>query len=248
VATVANKLGPLWEATAELLRNKDFYGAEIRHKDDHAIQQLVEVGEWAAKQAIPFAFSSAGKLLEQRGAQDTLMSMIQAGMKHHGDVLAGQLGFTPAPSFIQNSEALNKARAYDAGNAPPGTRTKEASERMRAKYTIEDMYRSGKVDKDAIHSMMQSGVISEPDRFSAQLAARENPLAAATKRLHVDQAVNVFMAASPEEQKLLRPVIETKQREIDTFTNNPEERQKLKDAYRNALHPQPKFSTEKPQA
>jgi hypothetical protein len=56
------------------------------------------------------------------------------------------------------------------------------------------------------------------------------------------------MAASPEEQKLLRPVIETKQNEIDTFTNNPEERQKLKDAYRNALHPQPKFSTEKPQA
>jgi hypothetical protein len=116
------------------------------------------------------------------------------------------------------------------------------------KHAIENMYRTKTVDSEAIQSAITNGVVSERDRFSAQLAARENPLAAATKRLHVDQAVNVFMAASPEEQKLLRPVIETKQDEIDTFTNNPEERQKLKDAYRNALHPQPKFSTEKPQA
>jgi hypothetical protein len=41
--------------------------------------------------------------------------------KHPGDLIAGNLGFQPAPAYIQNSEALNMAREYARTNNPPGT-------------------------------------------------------------------------------------------------------------------------------
>jgi hypothetical protein len=246
--TAINKIAPIWSAIGHLSQNQDYYRTEIRHPDDSIPMQALELAEGGLKEIAPFSISGGVRLLEEKGAQGTISSLASQAKRHPGEFAASYFGFNQAPAFIQNSEALNMAREYETKNLPPGTRTREAAARQQMKHAIENMYRTKTVDSEAIQSAITNGVVSERDRFSAQLAARENPLAAATKRLHVDQAVNVFMAASPEEQKLLRPVIETKQNEIDTFTNNPEERQKLKDAYRNALHPQPKFSTEKPQA
>ena len=68
----------------------------------------------------------------------------------------------------------------------------------------------------------------------------------AVRELHPDQALNVYSAATPEEQKTLRLVIESKQGEITNDT--PKDQQdELRQAYRNVLHPQPKF-TGKPQS
>ena len=241
LGTLGHKAGPLAEATFELLQNKDFYGEEIRHKDDPVISQLAEVAEWAAKQTIPFSFSSAGKLLENRGAQQTLGSMLTEGIKHPGDIIAGQLGFTQAPAFIQHSDALNKAREYGQENRPSGTKTKQQAEKSQAMHTIEDMYRSKKVDKDAIAAFKKAGIISEVDLLRARLYARSEPLTAAVSSLHSDQALNVYVLATPEEKKALRPLIELKQREINNDTA-PDQRDALKKAYREALHPTPRFT------
>jgi hypothetical protein len=61
------------------------------------------------------------------------------------------------------------------------------------------------------------------------------------KSLHVDQAIEVYIAATDQEKKAIRQAIEEKQREINTFTHDPEKRAELHKAYRDALHPQPKF-------
>lgn len=242
VATLGHKTGPLLEATIELVQNKDFYGTEIRHTDDPAWKQLAEVGEWAAKQAIPFSFSSAGRLLENEGAQETLISMFKEARKHPMDLMAGQLGFQQAPAFIQNSDALNAARDYEKENAPAGTRTKEAAARTHAMHVIEDMYRRKQVDKEAIDAFKKSGTIKETDLVAARFYSRTDPLVRAVRPLHVDQAIEVYLKATPAEKKTLRPVIEEKQREINKFTNNPETRDELRKAYHDALNPAQKFS------
>jgi hypothetical protein len=245
VGTVENKMGPLWEATAELLHNKDFYGTEIRHTDDPAIKQLAEVAEWGAKQAIPFSFSSVGKLLENVGAQPTLESMLETAIKHPGDVLAGQLGFTQAPGFIQNSDALNAARDYEKENAPAGTRTKEAAARTHAMHVIENMYRAKKVDQQAIAEFKKAGTLREVDVVAARFYSRTDPMVRAVRPLHVDQAIEVYLKATPAEKKILRPVIEQKAREIDKFTNDQDTRNQLRKAYHDALNPRASFQTGK---
>jgi diguanylate cyclase (GGDEF)-like protein len=240
LGTVANKLGPLWQATTEAVENKDFYGTEIRHKDDPAVKQLVEVAEWAAKQTIPFSFSGAGKLLEDQGAEPNLSSMLQVAAEHPEDVLISQLGFQQAPAFIQHSKALNMARAYGQANRPSGTKTKQQADRQRAMHAIEDMYRHKKVDQKTIDHLRKSGVISMADLMRAKLYARTDPLVGSVKSLTPEQALNVYEAGTDAEKKTLRPLMEEKSRTLIRETD-PEKRQELKDAYRNALHGEQKF-------
>ena len=245
VGTVENKLGPLWEASVEMLHNKDFYGVEIRHKDDPLVSQVGDVAKWAAKQAIPFSFSSAGKLLEHKGAQPTLGSMLEEAAKHPTDVLAGQLGFTPAPAFIQNSKAVNMAREYGQANRPAGTRTKEQAARTQAMHVVEDMYRAHKVDQQVIAEYKKDGILNEADLVRARLYARTSPLIPAVRSLSPEQALNVYVAGTPAEQKELRPLIEMKGRELGKI-EDAHQRDTLKKAYHDALNPKPKFQPGKP--
>lgn len=236
-----NKAAPIWGAFGEAINNRDFYGTEIRHKDDPAMQQLIDVSEWAGKQAIPFSFTNAGKLLEDSGAQQNLGSMLHEAVKHPGDIALGQLGFTAAPSWIRNSEALNKAREYQRENRPPGTRTKEQAERSRIMHQMEDMYRSGKVDKDMIRELKHEGKISETDVLKARLYSRTDPLVRTFKSLSPEQALNVWKVANDKERKELRPILEGKSRELTNKITDPAKREKLRQAFHEALHPQPQF-------
>lgn len=241
LSTIGHKMGPLAEATFELLQNKDFYGTEIRHKDDGIMLQLAEVAEWAAKQTIPFSFSSAGKLLERQGAQETLKSMLQEGRKHPTDIIAGQLGFTAAPAYIQNSDALNMARQYGQENRPAGTKTKADADRTHAMHVVEDMYRKKTVDKKAIAAYKKNGILSDVDVLRARLDSRSTPLLPAVQPLSPEQALNVYKAGTADEKKELRPLIEFKGRELNKI-EDPEQRDKLKKAYHDALKLRPTFT------
>jgi len=239
--TAINKIAPLWNVIGQAINNQDFYRTEIRHTDDSAPKQAEEFAGWAAKQELPFSATGAAHLLEERGAQDNAWSMIQTAIHNPALVAESFFGFNQAPAFIHNSDALNKAREYSQTNRPAGTRTKEQTERSRAMHVVEDLIRAGKTDKSVEQAYKTAGVLSEDDLTKARFYARRSPLLAAVNPLHVDQAINVYIAATPEEKKEIRPEIERKQGEIDSFTNDPEERAKLKKAYQDALNPKPKF-------
>lgn len=232
-----NKVAPIWSAMAEVAKNTDFNHTEIRHKDDPAIQQLAEVAEWAIKQPIPFSFSNTGKLLEDRGAMPTLASMLQEAKEHPGDIALGNLGFTPAPSFVQHSEALNKAYTYERENMPPGTKTKEQAERQQAMHSLRSMFASGKVDRQKIAALKAQGVVNERDLLKARLTSKTDPLVRVVKSLTPEQALNVWNVADAKERKELRSTIEEKSRDIYTKIGNPEKRRELQTKYREALRP-----------
>jgi hypothetical protein len=238
VDTIINKQSPLIEATTEAIENRDFYGTEIRHKDDPYMKQLLQVGTWFAKQNIPFSFSGTKKLVEKEGEDtSTIASTLKGAAKHPGDVLLGQFGFQPAPSAIQNSDALNLAREYQRANYTPRTRTAEQAAKHDAMRKVEDMYRSKNVNKDTIASLKKQGVINEQDLLKARFDARTDPLYTASKSLKPEQMLHVYQAGTDAEKKTLRPLLEEKSRGLTTA-----DERELKQQIREVLHPTPKFS------
>lgn len=239
--TIVNKMSPLFEATAEAINNRDFYGTEIRHKDDSPVKQFIEVAKWAGEQMKPFSFSGTEKLLKNEGEDtSTVGATLKSAAKHAGDLALGQLGFQPAPAYIQNSPALNKAREYGQENRPSGTKTQEQTDHQNAMHAIEDMYHRGDVHKETIEALKKSGAVSEQDVIKAKFYARTDPLTRAVRSLSPEQSLNVYKLADDKEKKLLRPVIEAKSRELGKMTDL-DQRNALKKAFHDALNPQPQF-------
>jgi hypothetical protein len=230
VATIANKLGPLWESSVEMLENRDFYGTEIRHKDDSLVQQMVEVAEWAAKQALPFSISGAGKLLEDRGSGPSLGEMIETAIQHPGDLALAQLGFNKAPSYIQNSPAVELAHEYQLSNRPPGTRTKEQAEHLTALHQVRTMYRTNTVNQKQIDKFIADGTLTERDVAKAEEDADIQPIVHAVQGLGKEQFLNVYEKASPEERESLERELSLKEQEIERMPDG-EEQDRLRKAY-----------------
>jgi hypothetical protein len=107
-------------------------------------------------------------------------------------------------------------------------------------HAIEDMYHRGDVHPDAIEAFKKSGAIKEQDVLRAKLYARTDPLTRAVRSLsgHPEQVLNVYKEGTPEEQKLLRPLVEAESRKLQNMPLQPEQKDALKKAFRDALNPQ----------
>jgi hypothetical protein len=234
ISTVTNKMSPLSVATAEAIQNRDFYGVEIRHKDDPMMKQLIQFARWASLQAVPFSFSGAGRLLKNRGAEPNLGSMLREAAKHPGDVALGQLGFNQAPAYIQHSPAMNLARQYSMENRPPGTKTQEQAAHYDAMNAIVQMYRTNDVDDRQIDRYVAQGLVTDKDVDKAVREADEDPLARAVKNLTIEQMLNVWQKATPAERETIEPILDRHEKDIDKITDD-DKRQELYDAFDKAM-------------
>jgi len=234
IKTALNKMAPIWEATAEAINNRDFYGTEIRHKDDPLMAQLGQFSRWAGSQAVPFSVSGAAKLLQQRGAGPSLQEMLQEAKKHPGDVALGQLGFQPAPAFIQNSEAINQARQYSMENRPPGTKTQDQAAHYAALDAVVRMYREDEVDQKQIDKYVDEGKLTDKDVAKAERESDEEPIARAVKNLTIEQMLNVWAKATADEREAMEPILERHEKDIDKVADD-EQREKLYDAFDKAM-------------
>ena len=209
-------------------------GTEIRHKDDPWMKQLAEFTSWASKQAIPFSFSGGAQLLKKHGAGPSLSEMLHAAKEHPGDVALGQLGFQPAPSFIQNSPAMNLARDYSMENRPPGTKTQEQAAHFDALNAVVQMYRSDQVDNEQIDKYVDKGVLTDKDVQRAERESDDDPLARVVKNLTISQMLNVWEKADDQEREAIETIIEKHEKDIDKIEDD-EERDKLYKAFDKAM-------------
>jgi hypothetical protein len=150
------------------------------------------------------------------------------------DLIAGQFGFQPAPAYIQNSPALNRAHEYDLANLPPGTRTQEQAEKQRLHNAITIQYRNGHPDRAAIEGLVREGKLTQREVKSAITTAKTDPLVRAARPLHLDQILNVYADADENERRELRPVIARKTGDIQKEMG-PQRRAALRAALQNAL-------------
>lgn len=238
VDTVLNKMASIWTMTSQAINNRDLYGTEIRHKDDTFVKQAWELAQFAAGTARPFSMTGTQRLLEAKGEDvSNFSALMHAALRHPGDVALGNLGFQPAPSYIQNSPALTMARQYSHDNAPPGTRTAEQQAKRQARYSIEDMYRTGNVNRATIEDYQKRGLVTPKQRGEAMMDARRDPLVGVSRSLSVEQLLNVYAAADDKEKRALRPILVAKQPKIQEEID-PGKRGELKAAFQHALHPQ----------
>lgn len=165
------------------------------------------------KQTFGPIFSSLGNWL----SDDVTPGMQQAEMQRQTrGQMDRRVAIQPAPAYIQNSDALNLAREYEAANAPPGTKTQDQAEHTKAIHSVENIYRTKNVDKPRILQMIKDGKITEGEWFKAQMRSGQNPLAAAVRGLSIEQALNVYAAATPEEKKVIALQVERKAAKIST--------------------------------
>jgi protein-tyrosine-phosphatase len=238
VDTALNKLAPIMEMTSEAINNRDFYGTEIRHTDDPAMRQLADFSKWAASQAIPYSFSSGAKLLENAGGDNSIGGILRGIVRHPrstlGDVVLGQLGFQSAPSYVQNSDALNAAREYGRDNRPPGTKTKDQAEHLKAFDAVVQMYRNRAVDRDQIQRYVKEGKLTPASASKAAMESRQPQILLASRSLSVEQLLNVYEKATPDEKRVLYPMVARKAPQIRDISD-PDRRQEVEDAYKRVV-------------
>jgi hypothetical protein len=233
--TILNKMSPVLNMLSEALENRDFYGTEIRHPDDPLVQQLWQLAKFTGAEAIPFSMRGVQKLVQQKGSLETSLSgQVKEALKSPKELVAGQFGFQPAPAYIQNSPALNRAHAYDMANMPPGTRTQEQAEKQRLRAAITIQYRNGHPDHAAIENLVREGKLTQKEVNSAIATAKTDPLLRAARPLHLDQLLNVYAAANQAERRELRPVIARKGGDVRKETD-PQRRAALRAALQNVL-------------
>ena len=130
---------------------------------------------------------------------------MKAAFRNPKELVAGQFGFQPAPAYIQNSPALNRAHEYDMANMPPGTRTQEQAEKQRLRNAIAIQYRSGHPDHAAIENLVREGKLTQKEVNSAITTAKTDPLVRAARPLHLDQLLNVYADADQKERRDVAP-------------------------------------------
>jgi hypothetical protein len=233
--TILNKMSPVLSMLSAALENRDFYGTEIRHPDDPVVQQLWQLAKFAGAEAVPFSVRGVQKLVQQKGSLETsLPGQLKEAFRNPKELVAGQFGFQPAPAYIQNSPALNRAHEYDMANMPPGTRTQEQAEKQRLRSAIAAQYRSGHPDHAAIENLVREGKLTQREVNSAITTAKTDPLLRAARPLHLDQLLNVYSDADQAERRELRPIIARKAGDVRKETD-PGRRAALRAMIENVL-------------
>jgi hypothetical protein len=233
--TILNKMSPVLNLLSATLENRDFYGTEIRHPDDPVVQQLWQLAKFAGAEATPFSVRGVQKLVQQKGSLETsLTGQAKEALKNPRELVAGQFGFQPAPAYIQNSPALNRAHEYDMANMPPGTRTQGQAEKQRLRNAIAIQYRNGHPDHAAIAKLVREGKLTQKEVNSAITTAKTDPLVRAARPLHLEQLLNVYAAADQKERPLLRPIIARKTGDIQKEAD-PQRRAALRAALQSLM-------------
>jgi hypothetical protein len=228
-------MSPVLNLLSAALENRDFYGTEIRHPDDPVVQQLWQLAKFAGAEAMPFSVRGVQKLVQQKGSLETsLPGQVKAALKNPKELIAGQFGFQPAPAYIQNSPALNRAHEYDMANMPPGTRTQQQAEKQRLRNAIAIQYRNGHPDHAAIANLIREHKLTRKEVNSAITTAKTDPLVRAARPLHLDQLLNVYAAADQKERPLLRPIIARKTGDIQKEAD-PQRRAALRAALQSLM-------------
>lgn len=194
-STITNKLHPLLSTLGDMLRNKDFYGTEIRHAGDPVMKQILQELGYAAKQFTPFTARNAAKL---HAAKAPLI--LQAG---------GLVGITQAPDDVNKSDAQNLADRITRESMPTRARTSEEAVASQLRGRLIATVRQG--NQAELSTALRNGQITPKQATAIQHAATMTPLQLAVSHMDLNNAQRVFEKATPEERRQLQPLIAKKQ-------------------------------------
>jgi hypothetical protein len=208
LTTVSHKLAPVASLLAEMLSNQNYYGVKIRNSTDPIVKQVMDIAEHIGQSAEPFSLRNYNQLAKRgEGLGKTLLPVV---------------GITPAPASINQTKAEELAKQFiqeKMGNIP---RTKEEAQKSDLKREIVTDLRLQKPASDDIKQAYQQGIITQKDVTAAKEVAKNTPIVNTVKHLGLEESLQVFDKATPEEKQLLKPLIKEK---WDRFKENHSEQE-----------------------
>lgn len=194
-STITNKLHPLLSTLGDMLRNKDFYGVEIRHAGDPVMKQILQELGYAGKQFVPFTARNTTALREAKAP---------IGLQ-----LAGLVGVTKAPASVNKSSAQALADQINSDSRPTAARTSEQADASKLRGRLTGMIRAGNGQAE-LSTALRNGDITPTQARAIQHAASMTTLQASVSHLGLNDAERVYEKATPEEKRQLEPVMVAK--------------------------------------
>lgn len=186
--TATHKLSPGVSIGAEIAKNQDYWGSQVR--EGNAAEQTRDSVEHAIRQMVPMSF------------RQILQSKFPGSNIGSGEAL---MGVTKAPASLSRSdaeEALNEYLRRTSG----GVKTKEEAAKSKARSEIKALIRGGhdEAADAAIEKAIAEGQVSADDahgRKALYKAAAKTVLENTLRSMPVDEALEVYRAATPEERQ-----------------------------------------------
>jgi len=192
--TLEGKTGPLVNAIAEMVENKDFYGNQIVNFDDPFVKQLAQAAEFVGKQTIPFGVRNYEK---QSKENQSLVTKLQ-----------NFVGITPAPSSVDQTSAEKLAGQYMQKHMPSGGKTPaQAATRETRKQLERDAKKDPRAAHDEAVQDVDSGKFTQRQALDALKASRLTPLQKTVQNLSLDEAIKVYQAGTGEERNQLKKIL-----------------------------------------
>lgn len=221
IQTLVNKTSPMFNIVAEMIRNKDFYGTEIRNEGDPLVKQMLDTALHPIKAAKPFTIRNierAHSLNEPREIQ-----------------AENFFGVRGAPASVNQTKAERLARDLVLSKIPTEGKTQAAADRRNAEREISRLAQQGNAYADRARELIQQGVMTAKDVHTAARQGKIPPLVREFGHLEIGDALRVWDVATPEEKAELRTILGRKSL---TVKNLPaEQRDALMPRLRQALQP-----------
>lgn len=202
--TLTNKLHPLWSEMAQMLENKDYYGAQIRNPDDPIVKQIGQELEFVGKNFVPFSVRGAERRVGAKESKETKAESF--------------FGIMPISPEIARTPAQNRIIEFAREKSPVGGHTPEEQSRHEFTRDIESQLQSPKdyqKNQQDLVKAMREGKLTRGQMLYQQgklLFERRAMAEGKTKSeaqwlwrfKHLDpkQAAVVYELSTPQEKKL----------------------------------------------
>lgn len=204
LVTASHKVHPLIAMIADMLRNQDFYGVEIRHADDPLVKQAGQLASYVAEQFSPLSYRNLTQRARAEG-KPGIKGALSEALSPAG--LQSFVGITPAPSSVTHTAAEEKAIEILNNRRPQGTKTSEEFEHSQQHAYLRGEVAAGRMNPADLSRRVQSGELSPKEAGSILKQSREAPIVRYTRSLPLEDFLTVWDLANQRERDQLRPIL-----------------------------------------
>lgn len=230
--TLSHKIHPILSLAAETWNNEDYFGTEIRNKNDGVMKQLLDTAQHVGQSAMPFSLQNFDKMKGSASLKglENLGLPSSASQTIGGPLLrtAGFLGLTKAPKELENTTAEDKLSQIMDAKPDMAPRTKEEARRSQVILDLSKQVRNGKDVSDEFQKAVDAGIVKPEDMKAVKNKADKSWMVRGMKSLALPDALSVYKAATDDEKVELKSTMETK-------ANNRDQKGDLSQAERDQL-------------
>jgi hypothetical protein len=199
VSTISGKVSPFPAIVAQMLRNKDYFGRDIRNADDPLVKQMLDEVKYFAKSYEPI------------GIRQAVQSKLSG--QPPGEAAAAFVGVTRAPAWVGETAAEQLAGKLASGKFQSGKPFD--AEKVARRQKIAVALRSGTDEqklaaREQLAEMESSGEITRQARRNLIKGTEHTYLENQVGHLDANEAMRVFKQANKEERASIAEAVRLK--------------------------------------